>query len=508
MNRIFKNLLFIFILLLTNINSYAAVVSDNDGSAFITKAEFDSLNNNFQAQIDSFNGAIDSKIDSAISSYLAGIKISTTREGTNFVRNMNNKRPVRFYNYSSNTFNISTIDKLKIKYLWRLFGNFYYPNIMLSDKYANYAKGQNIDGSFLQDLFSATHNRGFIMSEKGNDTNYQYQTTKYTYSGNTYYALDEPQTKSLQCTVGAYYYYLGSSKSWSGLTIPNKFEHKTRDVVIPFTTNTIEPGNIDYDLKFMTVRANGASWNIWKKSDNTVDCDFVYDFTNTTYDENKDILVYNIYDFNNWTVQETLSHANGGVDSDFWFSFFGDGQQAAYRRTYTYINQGTHDYGITGSTDNTKKSTMKYYRPKIDSIKSGKLINDSASAQIEKPVKAYNGAPLTTMIKDAKKAEVKINVKIYDSTNALKTNAPYTVLLRNKPFDNTNSSTYISGSDSTIKKWSTTSGSTGNADFSFELDKTYLDTMSEGDVMYMRIAPSTAGYHADLDCSEIKFEVE
>ena len=57
-------------------NSFTAVVSDNDGSAFITKAEFDSLKNDFQSQIDQYNSAIDSKIDNAIASYLAGISVS------------------------------------------------------------------------------------------------------------------------------------------------------------------------------------------------------------------------------------------------------------------------------------------------------------------------------------------------------------------------------------------------------------------------------------------------
>ena len=66
-------LIFAFLL---SINSFAAVVSDNDGSAFITKAEFDSLKNDFQSQIDSYNANIDNKIDNAIASYLAGIKVS------------------------------------------------------------------------------------------------------------------------------------------------------------------------------------------------------------------------------------------------------------------------------------------------------------------------------------------------------------------------------------------------------------------------------------------------
>lgn len=60
------------------VNNFAAVVSDNDGSAFITKAEFDSLKNNFQSQLDQYNTSIDSKIDDAIASYLAGIKVTKT----------------------------------------------------------------------------------------------------------------------------------------------------------------------------------------------------------------------------------------------------------------------------------------------------------------------------------------------------------------------------------------------------------------------------------------------
>ena len=74
-----KALCLIFAFLLS-INSFAAVVSDNDGSAFITKAEFDSLKNNFQNTLDSYNSQIDSKIDSAIASYLAGIKVDHAPE--------------------------------------------------------------------------------------------------------------------------------------------------------------------------------------------------------------------------------------------------------------------------------------------------------------------------------------------------------------------------------------------------------------------------------------------
>ena len=70
----------LLLVLIFSIESFAAIVSDNDGSAFITKAEFDSLKNDFQAQIDNYNTSIDSKIDGAIAAYLAGIVLSTEKK--------------------------------------------------------------------------------------------------------------------------------------------------------------------------------------------------------------------------------------------------------------------------------------------------------------------------------------------------------------------------------------------------------------------------------------------
>ena len=77
-----KKLLALFLVVLMSIESFGAVVGDNDGSAFITKAEFDSLKNDFQSQIDQYNTSIDSKIDGAIASYLAGIKLDKVETET------------------------------------------------------------------------------------------------------------------------------------------------------------------------------------------------------------------------------------------------------------------------------------------------------------------------------------------------------------------------------------------------------------------------------------------
>ena len=45
--RIVKKYIVLFLVVLMSINTMGAVVNDDDGSAFITKSEFDSLKNNF-----------------------------------------------------------------------------------------------------------------------------------------------------------------------------------------------------------------------------------------------------------------------------------------------------------------------------------------------------------------------------------------------------------------------------------------------------------------------------
>lgn len=67
------------------INSFAAIVSDNDGSAFLTKSEFDALKQSFAAQVNNYYESIEGKIDGAIASYLAGLKINKTP--TNLFKN-------------------------------------------------------------------------------------------------------------------------------------------------------------------------------------------------------------------------------------------------------------------------------------------------------------------------------------------------------------------------------------------------------------------------------------
>ena len=73
--RLIKRYIALLLALLFSIESFAAVVGDNDGAAFITKAEFDSMKNDFQSQLDRYNSSIDNKIDGAIAAYLSGVDV-------------------------------------------------------------------------------------------------------------------------------------------------------------------------------------------------------------------------------------------------------------------------------------------------------------------------------------------------------------------------------------------------------------------------------------------------
>ena len=63
---------------LISFNAISSVVSDSDGSAFVTKAEFEALKQGFASQVENYNSSIDGKIDGAIASYLAGISLTRT----------------------------------------------------------------------------------------------------------------------------------------------------------------------------------------------------------------------------------------------------------------------------------------------------------------------------------------------------------------------------------------------------------------------------------------------
>ena len=152
MNIIRKVFTIVLISILIAFDSLAAAVSDNDGSAFISKAEFDSLKNTFQAQIDSYNASIDNKIDSAISEYLAGIMVDKSQTiNTGFVLEGNSKSVV--FVGKTNVFNNMTND------------------LRCTDRIFNiYCGVYGTSSYFIQDAYDTFSFESYL--EKGNTSNF------------------------------------------------------------------------------------------------------------------------------------------------------------------------------------------------------------------------------------------------------------------------------------------------------------------------------------------------
>ena len=116
--RWIKRVTALLLVLLLCIESFAAVVSDNDGSAFITKAEFDSLKNDFQAQIDNYNTSIDSKIDGAIAAYLAGITVQKENDEKLLLMDSKLEYPLQIY-MKNTEFDVTNYDNWVYNSCWK-----------------------------------------------------------------------------------------------------------------------------------------------------------------------------------------------------------------------------------------------------------------------------------------------------------------------------------------------------------------------------------------------------
>ena len=112
LSRVFKRALVLFIIVIINFNSFSAVVSSNDGSAFITKAEFDALVNDFNSRIEDYEKSIDAKIDGAIAEYLAGLATASSyiMEDLIHVAKENNVNNLKFIQWKTPATAIHTDD--------------------------------------------------------------------------------------------------------------------------------------------------------------------------------------------------------------------------------------------------------------------------------------------------------------------------------------------------------------------------------------------------------------
>lgn len=74
-NKKYSVIIISWLLLCFTLLTNAAIVSDSDGTAFVTKKQFTDLQSQLSETIETYNNSLNNKIDGVISSYLAGLKL-------------------------------------------------------------------------------------------------------------------------------------------------------------------------------------------------------------------------------------------------------------------------------------------------------------------------------------------------------------------------------------------------------------------------------------------------
>ena len=510
-----KKLLALFLVVLISIESFAAAVSDNDGSAFITKAEFDSLKNDFQSQLDQYNTSIDNKIDTAIASYLAGVKVDREVVGSNYIHDIGD---VRFYS-TSKDLNTSTLSNIYTKWLVRAFG-------AIMDETMAWTNIYTTQNRWWGTWFYTTdgrHVRDGSFNTTGSITNYFYQVSMIDLNGSSYPFLSDDTSKSITHTYGAYGAGRKTQTTYSDDTAKVAFAPYNLDLR-GYSSNFIEPWTFSRTFAGITVNAAGSQFNIYNSTDNSADKLWNYRyFSNVTNKSDSNVLTYTENDFNNWTVEDVYTHSSrsGG---DWWGVGHFGGSTAAisewtYRRTYvgpgygtaannwiTYESWYTKDSGLV--TFDTTPGKIYYMRPDFKQYASGDFVNGAATKILKKLVYPTDGVPLTKIIDNTKKMDVKLNIITKNnSTDAVATGKSYYILITDVPFDNVDTTSIISGPDyNNLAKIHITDGSS-DVKLSFD-ESSQLANWSPDDILYLRVYPEDTDYYALVDCSEVLFTIE
>ncbi|MBO6134441.1 MAG: hypothetical protein J6O09_01520 [Lachnospiraceae bacterium] len=371
-----------FLVVLMSIESFAAVVGDNDGAAFITKAEFDSMKNDFQSQLDRYNSSLDNKIDGAIASYLSGISIPKVVDVDCLIKNLNavyrTFKKAEWNNYNS-TDTVAVNEWVQIQYVkgaWQMDAN---PSV------------GEYNGIEWMRVMQTTPRGNWTTSTFG-----WWTPVKKNDTLNYYYVSNNYQKREVM-----YYRALGGNVQYTNM-LPNDTLDPSLD-----TTEEIFDGRL-------TNKDIVASQ--WEKqlvgTDAKYNRSLVNQLTDGTADDNKcDNLTCPAFNVISNDEHWFLDMDNTEVftnDVGFEGSIGLDRINVnSYKKHSTTQKITTAIANIPINTSNLK---FKINSTKKIKIKISDLYNDTLSRLINKPVRLYNGIPFCKALKRTGKLKFDLNI--------------------------------------------------------------------------------------------------
>ena len=505
LSKIFKRALALFIIVMINFNSYAAVISSNDGSAFITKAEFDALVNDFNSRIEDYEKSIDAKIDGAIAEYLAGLATASSYilEDLIHVAKENNVNNLKFIQWESPAAVRNTDDVSAAFYISDSCGCYNTAAgrrgyVIMNNsaawtgklEYIRYTNFTNNTTVFTSSYYYATFPFG------------TYDSTDNVVSGDTsnWYLNDINRYRlHYDLTVSGPNFYAVPGATFTGTLTAN---HPTT-VTINFSTgNTAyQPGSKTSNVITGWLNKN---WNAahtithtWtKQNDVSANTFLLYNLSGTVSGTTNGAA--NEYkDYYSSTQNKTLTIQNNQVTSGV-----GEGGKSGTEYNIWHYELGA-EYGtdvLTGSYNNISFN-WKYNGCKIYSLSWANLVNSFYTTYFNTPYYKYYGIPICKPNKMTGDITFKLkftNTKIGDIYPA------FTYQINDVKFSNGN----LPSSSSVLYNETVAQGnSTYTKDIKITKD-TVKDT-TNGDYLYIKIQPSVAGQIVSVDTDgEILITIE
>jgi hypothetical protein len=460
--RFLKKLMALFLVVLMSIKSFAAIVSDNDGSAFVTKAEFEAMKNGFAEQITNYNESIDSKIDGAIAAYLAGLQLSKASNLTNYVSSMYEQyvyanafaeKSVPLTGSNNNNF---------VRGAWWLF---FVWGWNLGDGNGN---GQiNISNAYLTD-----HQMHIA---PGSTNSKKYFVKSIEYDGVKYYSPYDQYT-----------YYMDQVVTAQKVT--SVFNRHN----IPTAPPTLSDLSFDYRSLSASGTVNLGNYNMGEwGSHSGIEGTIILNYNKDAIDRRWGCLnaigacdnsgLSFAVDFDKrWDLTEEVNHTGE--------KFKGSDSWGAQPQSFKPSDMS---YGWQGSLIGVPNVTFYYNIPKVLSTTNAELCNYIASKTIDKYVPMYGGLPITTLPGNGK-----VKFKYRCATKNILSNANTAdnvkVIFKTKQFGNNPLSS------ETDKVYETTRSNSDWTTCEFEISDAKKDGST---VLYVKVAPSNTENY-------VRFEID
>ncbi len=441
-------------------NTFSAIVSDNDGSAFVTKREFETLKNDFDEQVNNYNNSIDRKIDGAIASYLAGINLSKTVT----LESLYNKTLERDAN-SNRWIDISGINPTTSDGKHIKTGFFQTIRFGIADT----TFGSGCYSYIISNFNSGLANINYVADPQKSTC---FFANKYEVGSNNYWYLQDTKihTAELVLTVSSTLGVGAASTVWYDQNKPPS------SYTFNFSAAT-EPSVLDNI--WTHTWASVGSWTPQSESSGSISTNWTdgTNYPNLAYNASGAVATDEFY-LTEYNERFTYDNSSGNLKTKNVYN------------TASTANPGWHmfsDYSGDIGARSEKVTTFNWIYPyqKFVKIKFSDLINYYASYTANDIVYKYSGIPLFNV---TEKGKVKLKLKGTTSTGK------YTLVIADSKFSNSSSLSLVNANGKIVYQ---KTGLTSNVDQTIEFDVDRL-LNKDGDVYYVKVKPETTSAYVTL----------